>query len=304
MSRIFQKILDFGKLLLLLLTVSLIQSIQCRNSDNKFLETTPICSHFHLDLQIFSTFSVFQWKDRVSLTPRLYLPLFLVFQEQKTELLRICASDDVECLQYHLRAAHGYAPSAGPLPSYAHLGCDPKKDPNCKPKLVQKGPSGLYVQYPNCDPIRDPLCAYAASLVVSLILTAACFLLLFYPDYHSLLFTCSSRHPVLLTLLPLLALDPATPFSKKAATPLPPPNLPLPLSPTEARTKRRLLPFVLLLLLSRTTTPTPCSGMLMLMLMLTGLLIPMPCTAKLAPQLPLQQQIRTPCCADTCPRLK
>ncbi|XP_073344179.1 actinodin1 [Pagrus major] len=85
-------------------------------------------------------------------------------KEQKAELLRICASDDVECLQYHLRAAHGYAPSAGPLPSYAHLGCDPKKDPNCKPKLVQKAPSGLYIQYPNCDPLRDPLCAYAASL--------------------------------------------------------------------------------------------------------------------------------------------
>ncbi|XP_035807024.2 actinodin1 isoform X2 [Amphiprion ocellaris] len=85
-------------------------------------------------------------------------------KEQKAELLRICSADDVECLQYHLRAAHGYAPSAGPLPSYAHLGCDPKKDPTCKPKLVQKAPSGLYLQYPNCDP-RDPFCAYAASLV-------------------------------------------------------------------------------------------------------------------------------------------
>ncbi|KAM7390173.1 hypothetical protein PAMA_008377 [Pampus argenteus] len=85
-------------------------------------------------------------------------------KEQKAELLRICSSDDVECLQYHLRAAYGYAPSAGSLPSYAHLGCDPKKDPNCKPKLVQKAPSGVYLQYPNCDP-RDPFCAYAASLV-------------------------------------------------------------------------------------------------------------------------------------------
>ncbi|XP_075936981.1 actinodin1 [Anarhichas minor] len=85
-------------------------------------------------------------------------------KEQKAELLRICASDDVECLQYHLKAAYGYSPSAGPLPSYAHLGCDPSKDPNCKPKLVQKAPSGLYLQYPNCDP-RDPRCAHAASLV-------------------------------------------------------------------------------------------------------------------------------------------
>ncbi|KAL7374144.1 hypothetical protein ABVT39_022821 [Epinephelus coioides] len=95
-----------------------------------------------------------------------YAPSAVPFlsKEQKAELLRICSSDDVECLQYHLRAAYGYAPSAGPPPSYAHLGCDPKKDPSCKPKLVQKAPSGLYLQYPNCDP-RDPLCAHAASLV-------------------------------------------------------------------------------------------------------------------------------------------
>jgi len=85
-------------------------------------------------------------------------------QEQRAELLRICSADDVECLQYHLRAAYGHHSSAGP--SYAHLGCDPKKDPTCKPKLVQKAPSGLYLQYPNCDPLRDPYCAYAASLVV------------------------------------------------------------------------------------------------------------------------------------------
>uniref|UniRef100_A0A3B5AR78 Uncharacterized LOC103366382 n=1 Tax=Stegastes partitus TaxID=144197 RepID=A0A3B5AR78_9TELE len=91
-----------------------------------------------------------------------YAPSAVPFlsKEQKAELLRICSADDVECLQYHLRAAYGYGPSAGPLPSYAHLGCDPKKDPNCKPKLVQKAPSGLYLQYPNCDP-RDPACAYA-----------------------------------------------------------------------------------------------------------------------------------------------
>ncbi|XP_028289126.1 actinodin1 [Parambassis ranga] len=94
-----------------------------------------------------------------------YAPSAVPFlsKEQTAELLRICSSDDVECLQYHLRAAHGYKPSAGPLPSYAHLGCDPKKDPTCKPMLVQKAPSGLYLQYPNCDP-RDPVCAYAASL--------------------------------------------------------------------------------------------------------------------------------------------
>ncbi|XP_029698788.1 actinodin1 [Takifugu rubripes] len=96
-----------------------------------------------------------------------YSPSLVPFlsKEQKAELLRICASDDVECLQYHLRAAYGYKSSAGSLPSYAHLGCDPKKDPDCKPQLVQKAPSGLYLQYPNCDPIRDPMCAYAASPV-------------------------------------------------------------------------------------------------------------------------------------------
>ncbi|XP_056290428.1 actinodin1 [Pseudoliparis swirei] len=85
-------------------------------------------------------------------------------KEQKTELLRICAAEDVECMQYHLRAAHGHAPSAGPQPSYAHLGCDPSRDPNCNPKLVQKASSGLYLQYPNCDPLRDPLCAHSAAL--------------------------------------------------------------------------------------------------------------------------------------------
>ncbi|XP_031652477.1 actinodin1 isoform X3 [Oncorhynchus kisutch] len=83
-------------------------------------------------------------------------------KEQKAELLRICSAEDVDCLQYHLRAAFGHIPSAGPLPSYAHLGCDPK-DPTCKPQLVQKSPSGLFLRYPNCDP-RDPRCVYAASL--------------------------------------------------------------------------------------------------------------------------------------------
>ncbi|XP_072307268.1 actinodin1 isoform X2 [Eucyclogobius newberryi] len=86
-------------------------------------------------------------------------------KEQKAELLRICSAEDVECLQYHLRAAYGHTPAAKSLPSYAHLGCDPKKDPGCKPKLVQKAPSGMYLQYPNCDPARDPYCAYAASLM-------------------------------------------------------------------------------------------------------------------------------------------
>ncbi|XP_056155215.1 actinodin1 [Lampris incognitus] len=97
-----------------------------------------------------------------------YSPVMQSFlsKEQKAELLRICAAEDSECLQYHLRAAYGYKPAAGPLPSYAHLGCDPK-DPSCKLKLVQKAPSGLYMQYPNCDPLRDPRCAYAASLVAA-----------------------------------------------------------------------------------------------------------------------------------------
>uniref|UniRef100_A0A096MGX1 Actinodin1 n=1 Tax=Poecilia formosa TaxID=48698 RepID=A0A096MGX1_POEFO len=86
-------------------------------------------------------------------------------KEQKAELLSICSSDDVECLQYHLRAAYGYRASPGPLPSYSHLGCDPKKDPACKAKLAQKAPSGLHHQYSNCDPLRDPHCSHAASLL-------------------------------------------------------------------------------------------------------------------------------------------
>uniref|UniRef100_A0A8C6UN03 Actinodin1 n=1 Tax=Neogobius melanostomus TaxID=47308 RepID=A0A8C6UN03_9GOBI len=98
-----------------------------------------------------------------------YAPSAVPFlsKEQKAELLRICAAEDTECLQYHLRAAFGYAPAAVSQPSYAHLGCDPKKDPSCKAKLVQKAPSSLHMQYPNCDSHRDPYCTYAASLVVN-----------------------------------------------------------------------------------------------------------------------------------------
>ncbi|XP_037389706.1 actinodin1 [Pygocentrus nattereri] len=87
--------------------------------------------------------------------------------EQRAELLRICDAEDVECLQYHLRAAYGYNAPTGPLPSYSHLGCDPKSDPNCVPHLVQKTPSGLYLRYPNCDPRVDPYCAYAAALAAA-----------------------------------------------------------------------------------------------------------------------------------------
>ncbi|XP_061877957.1 actinodin1 isoform X1 [Entelurus aequoreus] len=84
-------------------------------------------------------------------------------KEQKAELLRICGAEDVECLQYHLRAAYGYSPSGGAPPSYAQLGCDPQKDPTCIPQLVPRAPSGLHLKYPNCDPLRDPYCAYSAS---------------------------------------------------------------------------------------------------------------------------------------------
>ncbi|KAI1891318.1 hypothetical protein AGOR_G00142560 [Albula goreensis] len=94
-----------------------------------------------------------------------YAPLqqsFLTAQ-QRSELLRICDAKDVECLQYHLRAAYGYKPSAGPAPSYAHLGCDPKKDPACRPQLVQKGPSGLYSPYLPCDLASDPYCLLRAA---------------------------------------------------------------------------------------------------------------------------------------------
>ena len=83
-------------------------------------------------------------------------------KEQKGELLRICNPSDVECLQYHLRAAYGYNP-IGPVPSYSELGCDPAKDPYCWPRLVQKAPSGLYHLYPVCDPATDPFCAIPAA---------------------------------------------------------------------------------------------------------------------------------------------
>ncbi|XP_016375125.1 uncharacterized protein LOC107713965 [Sinocyclocheilus rhinocerous] len=89
-----------------------------------------------------------------------YAPVLEPFlpAEQRAELLRICNPSDTECLQYHLRAAYGHRPSLGPLPSYAHLGCDPTKDPYCQPKLVARSPSGLYHLYPTCNPATDPLC--------------------------------------------------------------------------------------------------------------------------------------------------
>uniref|UniRef100_UPI0037E92B28 actinodin2 n=1 Tax=Semicossyphus pulcher TaxID=241346 RepID=UPI0037E92B28 len=89
-----------------------------------------------------------------------YAPILEPFLsvEQRTELLRICNAEDVECLQYHLRAAYGYRPAPGPAPSYAALKCDPK-DPYCMPTLVHKAPTGFYhLLYPSCDPAVDPLC--------------------------------------------------------------------------------------------------------------------------------------------------
>lgn len=89
-----------------------------------------------------------------------YAPVMEPFlsAEQRAELLRICNPSDTECLQYHLRAAYGYRPALGPLPSYSHLGCDPTKDPYCQPKLVARSSSGLYHLYPSCNPATDPLC--------------------------------------------------------------------------------------------------------------------------------------------------
>uniref|UniRef100_A0AAY4F068 Actinodin1 n=1 Tax=Denticeps clupeoides TaxID=299321 RepID=A0AAY4F068_9TELE len=95
-----------------------------------------------------------------------YAPVMQSFlsAEQRSELLRICDPKDVECLQYHLRAAYGYRPATGPLPSYAHLSCDPKTDRYCQPQIVQKAPSGVYASYPYCNPYTDPYCAYVAAL--------------------------------------------------------------------------------------------------------------------------------------------
>ncbi len=81
--------------------------------------------------------------------------------------MRICNPSDTECLQYHLRAAYGYRPSLGPLPSYAHLGCDPSKDPYCQPKLVARSPSGLYHLYPTCNPATDPPLRHECSCTCS-----------------------------------------------------------------------------------------------------------------------------------------
>uniref|UniRef100_A0A3P8W794 Actinodin2 n=1 Tax=Cynoglossus semilaevis TaxID=244447 RepID=A0A3P8W794_CYNSE len=94
-----------------------------------------------------------------------YAPVLEPFlsAEQKAELVRICNPEDVECLQYHLRAAYGYRPAAGPAPSYSALKCDPK-DPYCMPILVQKAPTGFYhMMYPTCDPDVDPLCVSNAA---------------------------------------------------------------------------------------------------------------------------------------------
>lgn len=93
-----------------------------------------------------------------------YAPVLEPFlsAEQRAELLRICHPDDVECLQYHLRAAFGYRPVLGPAPSYSALKCDPK-DPYCMPPLVQKASTGFYhLLYPTCDPAVDPLCVTGA----------------------------------------------------------------------------------------------------------------------------------------------
>ncbi|XP_058251353.1 actinodin2 isoform X1 [Hemibagrus wyckioides] len=78
--------------------------------------------------------------------------------EQRAELLRICSPSDTECLQYHLRASYGYRPALTPVPSYAYLGCDPSKDPYCRPTLIAKTPSGLQHIYPHCNPAVDPFC--------------------------------------------------------------------------------------------------------------------------------------------------
>ncbi|XP_066565053.1 actinodin1 [Amia ocellicauda] len=78
--------------------------------------------------------------------------------KQKAELLRICNPADVECLQYHLRAAYGYKPAPATVaapPSYAYLGFDSKKAPFSMP---QKPKKEVYHHYPNCNPDYDPYC--------------------------------------------------------------------------------------------------------------------------------------------------
>lgn len=95
-----------------------------------------------------------------------YAPVLEPFlsAQQKAELLRICDAKDVECLQYHLRASYGYRPAAGPMPSYAHLGCDPKNDPACLAVLMQKGLASLYAPHAYCNPYTDPYCSHPAAI--------------------------------------------------------------------------------------------------------------------------------------------
>ncbi|KAL1006538.1 hypothetical protein UPYG_G00073590 [Umbra pygmaea] len=92
-----------------------------------------------------------------------YSPVVKSFlsQEQKAELLRICSAEDTECLQYHLRAAFGYKPSAGPVPSYAHLGCDPR-DIRCAYAAYQQAPRAPALPAPaapgSCNPLFEDGC--------------------------------------------------------------------------------------------------------------------------------------------------
>ncbi|KAK7944712.1 hypothetical protein WMY93_000440 [Mugilogobius chulae] len=78
--------------------------------------------------------------------------------EQRSELLRICNPEDVECLQYHLRAAYGYRPALGPARPTPRSDVTPKTPTAC-PSWLTKVQTGYYhLMYPKCDPNVDPLC--------------------------------------------------------------------------------------------------------------------------------------------------
>uniref|UniRef100_A0A8C6WN84 Actinodin2 n=1 Tax=Neogobius melanostomus TaxID=47308 RepID=A0A8C6WN84_9GOBI len=86
-----------------------------------------------------------------------YAPVLEPFlgAEQRSELLRICNPEDVECLQYHLRAAYGYRPAPGPV--YSALKCDPK-DPYCMPLVAAPLASEDAPTEQHCNPLFDAGC--------------------------------------------------------------------------------------------------------------------------------------------------
>uniref|UniRef100_A0A3Q4HCQ8 Actinodin2 n=1 Tax=Neolamprologus brichardi TaxID=32507 RepID=A0A3Q4HCQ8_NEOBR len=143
--------------------------------------------------------------------------------EQSAELLRICQPEDVECLQYHLRAAYGYRPAQGPAPSYAALKCNPK-DPYCMASLVQKSPTGFYhlmqpaplaAKEQHCNPLFDASCnPLTATRLASLTKPVVEYAPINQPAHPAAPLSCDPRY------------DPYCILAAAAALRKPPPQLP------------------------------------------------------------------------------